>query len=336
MASRYPRAVQKPLGAQTEPRMTAHDTACVHTMVGYLATTDAMFSGGGYTGTESTYGIGGKWGADADRGLDGVVWQWQDRRYQADANGPDGNWHVISIETADNAPHSADDIAKWTDKQVSALVDLLAWECSLEAHQACPAGWTCRAGVMWRGIRVAIPPVLIPDSKPSRRGLAYHRLGVKHSQGPREGWWQPGGEVWSLSVGKACPGDRRIAQFKDEVIPAVQARLLGEDDEMPLDVTDKAWIKSTIDDALDPIRASLAALPKNNWAFPVTGITNSDGKELTTEAVLANTFKSAVIAAKGATAPATVSLTPEQVEDIQRTLATAVAAVLERVTLHVE
>ena len=58
----------------------------------------------GYQGTESHFGVGGRWGGDAKAGLDGTVWQWQDLLYTADAN-LDGAWDVISIETADNAAH---------------------------------------------------------------------------------------------------------------------------------------------------------------------------------------------------------------------------------------
>ena len=37
----YPRAEHRPLGTQTEPRMTGHDVVCLHTMVGFLASTAA-------------------------------------------------------------------------------------------------------------------------------------------------------------------------------------------------------------------------------------------------------------------------------------------------------
>ena len=39
----YPAAVHKPLGPQTEPRMTGHDIVCLHTMAGYLSSTDRYF-----------------------------------------------------------------------------------------------------------------------------------------------------------------------------------------------------------------------------------------------------------------------------------------------------
>jgi hypothetical protein len=230
MATRYPGATFKPLGRQSEPRMVAHDIVCAHTMVSSLAEADRYFrtlNGPGYDGTESHYGVGGAWRADVAAVLDGVVWQWQDRGHQADANGPDGNGRVISIETADNAPKRASDIAPWSDAQVEALVDLIVWECSPAAHEDCPAGWDCHQGMTWRGVRVAIPPVLIPDTKLGRRGLAVHRQGVRHSRGLDEpGFLATGGMRWSTSTGKECPGDERVRQFVEVVIPEVQRRIL--------------------------------------------------------------------------------------------------------------
>lgn len=210
---RYPNALYKPLGAQTEPVMRGHHVVCVHTMVGYLSSTDKYFrltNGLGYNGTESHYGVGGPWGGDGALQLDGTVWQWQDRGRQADAN-VDGGFTVISIETADNAPGLPQDITEWSAAQVDALVALIAWECSAAAHAECPAGWDCRDG---------IPAVLIPDTQPGRRGIGYHRQGI-------DPWRVSGGVRWSLSRGKACPGDRRIAQLTNVVIPRVQAALSG-------------------------------------------------------------------------------------------------------------
>lgn len=227
MASRYSGARWRPLASkQTQPRMTQHAIVCLHTMVGSLFGTDGMFKERGWGGTESHYGVGGKWGADAERDLDGEIYQWQDRAFTADANFQ-GNPRVISIETADNAPKQPRDVQSWTANQLDSIVDLVAWECSLEAHQDCPSSWTCHKGVMWEGVRVAIPPVLIPDTKSTRRGIGLHRQGVEPSAGVGKlaGYLIVGGERWSTSVGKECPTDRRVKQTKEIVIPRVQARL---------------------------------------------------------------------------------------------------------------
>lgn len=192
---------QKLLGVQTQPRMRQHDIICVHTMVGYLTSTYAMFKEHGFTGTESHVGIGGKWGPDQAADLDGVIWQFQDTDFTADAN-LEGSWHVLSIETADNAPVRPEQIMPWTGQQVLSLVDVIAAWC----------------------VEYAIPPVLIPDTKPGRRGLAYHYQGV----GPN---LVPGGEKWS-AAGHVCPGPARVKQFTEVVIPLVQAKLKPKEEDM--------------------------------------------------------------------------------------------------------
>jgi hypothetical protein len=180
-------------------------------MVGYLSSTDVMFKKDGYTGTESHFGVGGKWGGDKDRDLDGVVYQWQDTDFEADAN-LEGHWHVISIETADNAPKLPEDILAWTPKQVESIVNLIAELCE----------------------KYDIPAELIPDTKPSRRGLAYHAQGCTPNV-------VNGGEHWSLSAGKVCPGPARIRQFKNVIIPEVQRKLRITDPQELIDMqlTDK-------------------------------------------------------------------------------------------------
>jgi hypothetical protein len=179
--------------------MAQHDIVCLHTMVGNLTGTDRMFKANGWTGTESHFGIGGKWGD----GLDGVIYQWQDTDFQADAN-LEGSHRIISIETGDNAPRSPADIEPWTAKQLDAIVAVTTWACR----------------------KYDIPPVLIPDSKPSRRGIGYHRLGVP-------GFAVVGGEKWSLARGKECPGPQRIAQVP-QIVARVKAALAGEEDDMKL------------------------------------------------------------------------------------------------------
>lgn len=230
-AALYPAARWHPLGAQRQRRMTGHDIVCLHTMVGYLVSTDRYFrisNGPGFRGTESHYGVGGRWGPDLGGGLDGAVWQWQDRAYSADAN-LDGWRNVISIETADNGGPRVEDIPPWTDAQCEALARILAWESSPEAHAKCPPSWECR--------RDGIPLRLIPDTKPGRRGVGYHAQGV-----PGVGL-VPGGVAWSESRGKQCPTRRRITQIPDII---ARARVLRDgpaepvEDDMPLKVRMRA------------------------------------------------------------------------------------------------
>lgn len=188
MAPKYPHAQWRPLGPQTQPKMRAHDIICLHTMVGSLWGTDAYFKQSGYGGSESHFGVG----------HDGETLQWQDLDYSADAN-TNGNWHIVSIETADTGEGfpkwntTGDNVPPWTPKQISRLADLVAWLCR----------------------QYNIPCELIPDSKPSRRGIGFHRLGVP-------GYVVAGGELWSTARGKVCPGQRRINQIPDIVLRARQ------------------------------------------------------------------------------------------------------------------
>lgn len=217
MVTKYPHADWRPLGDQRQPVMSAHDIVCLHTMVGYLTSTDNMFKQNGYGGTESHFGIGGKWGGDIEKGYDGRIFQWQDLEHTADANFQ-GNHHVISIETADNAPQSANNLAAWTPKQVESIITLVAWLCK----------------------KYDIPPFLVHDSKAGRRGIAYHRQGIEHRDGVNShpGWLISGGERWSTSRGKMCPGDARIKQISSIIVPRVQDILNGDDPEMlPADFT---------------------------------------------------------------------------------------------------
>jgi hypothetical protein len=206
--AKYPGAVQRPLAkTMTQSKMSRYDAVVLHTMVGNLSSTDSMFHSGGYSGTESHFGVGGIWGGDADKDYDGEVFQWVDTDYRADAN-LEGNPRIISIETADNAPRLAKDIKPWTNRQIEAIVGIVAWAC--RTHD--------------------IPAVLMTDSKPGSRGIGYHRLGCTHSDGAgsHPGFRVSGGEVWSNAVGKECPGTARIEQIKTIIVPRVQAALRGE------------------------------------------------------------------------------------------------------------
>lgn len=199
---RYPRATWDPLATdQTEDRMKAHDIACLHTMVGTLAGTSAMFHQNGYGGTESHFGLGGS----------GDVLQWQDCDHEADANF-NGNYRVISMETADHGPEFSpwvdSNVPPWTAVQVDEIVRWLVWVTAAETHAGCPTTWTCH--------REGIPRELVQDSRPGLRGVAYHRQGI-------DPWRVSGGEVWSASTGKVCPGNARIDQLVRVVIPRVQA-----------------------------------------------------------------------------------------------------------------
>jgi hypothetical protein len=156
----------------------------LHTMVGSLRGSEAWFSGSGRP--YSHFGVG-------KRGLDGELWQWQDLRYRA-ASDLEGNPYSISFETEDDGPNEP--IPPWTEAQIKALVQTIAWLCR----------------------RYSIPAVLLNDSLPIPDGVSYHRLGINP-------WRVPGGLLYSSSPGKLCPADVRIAQIRTRIMPGVLAIL---------------------------------------------------------------------------------------------------------------
>lgn len=214
--ARMPGADYRPLSIHGGA-MTGHDIACIHTMVGSLWGTDAYFRSGV---ANSHFGTGG----------DGHLVQWLDTATESWAN-LDGNPNVITCENADMgpefAPWSGSDVPAFTPAQVEILARWLAWVCSPAAHADCPTSWTCHAQ--------GIPLELIPDDRPGRRGVGYHRHGI-------DNWRVTGGVLWSSHTGKVCPGDRRIAQ-----VPAVIARAisLSEEDDMPTadEIAEAVWAK---------------------------------------------------------------------------------------------
>jgi hypothetical protein len=227
MPTVYPQAEFDPLGKQTERRMASHDIVCLLTMAASFDGTDRGFHENGYGGLESHFGVAG----------DGRLKQWQDLDFEADANF-DGNHRCISIETADRGEDfpkwTGSNVPPWTDAQIDVIVGLVGFLCDT----------------------FDIPKVLVESSKPGLRGIAYHRMGVPHSTGkpdaPGGPWHGPGCELWThpeKGRGKVCPGDNRIAQLKEIVIPRVQA---GEqEDDMPLNESDLDKIQEIVRSTLN-------------------------------------------------------------------------------------
>jgi hypothetical protein len=76
--------------------------------------------------------------------------------------------------------------------------------------------------------------MLVPDTKPGRRGIAYHRQGC-------DPYRVSGGDHWSEHYGKVCPGDARISQLINIIIPRVAAALAGHPEEDDVADTFIAW-----------------------------------------------------------------------------------------------
>lgn len=92
-----------------------------------------------------------------------------------------GNGSVVASEAEGGV---GDDVgAPWTPGQIEAQAFILAYLNETEG----------------------VPLDIMPDSRPGSRGYGWHRLGI-------DPWRVDGGEKWSSSRGKVCPGDARIAQ----------------------------------------------------------------------------------------------------------------------------
>lgn len=219
-------------------RMTRYDIVCIHTIVGYAPAHAAHFS----------------------TRADGFITQSRDTRYRAAAN-LEGNYRVISIENEDRGTafgnwdtHDGHQVPGFTQAQKEAIAKILVW--CYQTH--------------------GIPLHLAADSKPSSRGIAYHRQGCdgnfsSYAYGGRV----YGGELWSNSYGKVCPGDTRIWQLINEIIP--RARVLAglEDEDMAVeDVERMMWKGGPVAGSVaeDTLIARVRDLENMVWnGGPVTG-----------------------------------------------------------------
>lgn len=206
------------LGEHGSRPMARYDIVCVHTIVGFAPAHAAHFS----------------------VKADGTIFQSRDTRFQSAAN-LDGNHRVIAIENEDHGPRfgGTPRLPAWvplTPEQVEANAKILRW-----AHE-----------------EHGVPLQLCPDSRPSSRGLAYHRQGI---DGNFDGFRFPGrvagGELWTEHFGKVCPTDIRIAQLPDIL------RLAKGDDDMPLNDADKAWIKAQLEQAAEKAAREVMDEPMN-------------------------------------------------------------------------
>lgn len=230
---RMPGAIWQGEQAPVQPdgsrlRMQRYDVFCIHTIVGFAPAHAAHFSVKG----------------------DGDILQSRDTAFRSGAN-LDGNYRVVASENEDHGPA----FPEWTGSNVPALTDA-----QVKSNAEIAA---------WLHDTHGIPLQLCPDSRPTSRGLAYHRQGI-------DGNWDsfrfsgrvPGGETWTTSPGKVCPGDRRIAR-----LPEILALAQGDDD-MPFtekqltDIVENAVAKelASIKEQLDDLDTAHKALVRKLFA----------------------------------------------------------------------
>jgi hypothetical protein len=119
---------------------------------------------------------------------DGPAIQYIDLDVQCWASGA-GNGTMVAFESEGGMGTEAQVNAEpWTDNQ-------LTWAAKILRHLHDTEG---------------VPLEVMPDSLPTSRGFGTHRLGI-------DPWRVPGGEVWSSSYAKTCPGAAKHAQRAEVV-----------------------------------------------------------------------------------------------------------------------
>jgi hypothetical protein len=180
----------------TTKNMVAVDGVVVHTIVG-------LWSGGK--------------AAHATNDYLGTLRQHRDTDRQSAAN-LDGNPRWLAIENEDRGTA----YGNWNVNDGHAVPGFTDAQCEGNAR------W-----LAWVHHQHGVPLELVPDTKPGRRGIAYHRQGIDGNYaGYAYGGRVSGGVRFSSATGKVCPGDRRIYQLINIIIP--RARVLAglEEDDM--------------------------------------------------------------------------------------------------------
>ncbi len=117
-----PGVLWRPLSPDNDEPPISPRILVFHTMVGYLLGTESWFRRDGYSGTESTFGVGGEW----DGQYDGVAFQWQRIDRQADAQYA-ANGYANSVELSDGG----DPTRPLGARQLAALITLTATWCQV-------------------------------------------------------------------------------------------------------------------------------------------------------------------------------------------------------------
>lgn len=178
--------------------MTRYDVVCIHTIVGHDPAPAAHMSFGAY----------------------GEITQSRDTRFRSAAN-LNGNYRVIAFECED----MGEPFPSWSTSDGHAVPSFTPQQCESIAR-----------ALAWCHKTHGIPLVFVTDSRPTTRGVCFHRAGCDGNfAGYAFGGRTSGGELWSSVYGKVCPGDRRITQLRDTIIP--RARVLAGLQEDVVDLT---------------------------------------------------------------------------------------------------
>lgn len=126
--------------------------------------------------------------------LDGQIDQLLDTEVRCVASGVADAW-AIAVETEDNSAGHQHDIDALTPEALASYI------------------WLCRK---LRQIHPTIPARRCTAATgPGAYGYGYH------SQPMRERWGGSSHNPWTKHQGKTCPGDKKVRQYEDHIIPAV-------------------------------------------------------------------------------------------------------------------
>jgi len=259
----------RPLGNPTEePSIGIPRLLIWHTMVGYLKSTERMFLRNGFGGTESTFGLGGKWDGLE---LDGMLYQWQRLDRQADAQW-DANVFGNSIECSDGGnpdnPLTPKQIEKsiilgvlWCKETGNPAVEASAWNGRGFGYHSLFLQWnksrhSCPNPTRISQLRKEIwpeiahqlkggskPPVTGVESSvapkfPLKQGGYYGRGGTMNGVGLKTWQRQMRHRGWTITVdGVFGPQTEKVAEdFQKE-------KKLGVDGRIGLQTWNAAWLR---------------------------------------------------------------------------------------------
>jgi hypothetical protein len=119
------------------------------------------------------------------------------------------------------------------------------WKTSDDVPPMTPAQCETNAQIIaWVYEEKGIPIVRMPDSLPTSRGVAIHRLGCDGNYTDGYPGRVEGGEIWTKAFGKLCPAVRRINQTYEIIIPRARVIAgLDQEKDMPDSemIHDIAW-----------------------------------------------------------------------------------------------
>lgn len=207
--ARMPGAIWKPINKSRAARRKGRGI-CLHVAVSEATSLHGYFSGA----TSDSHFYVRK---------DGTIEQYVDTDLQAYANAA-GNSSLISVETQGGVRDA--DREPWTPQQVAALARIVRWSADTDGFPIQP----------------------MADSRPTSRGVGYHRLGCRP-------WVVAGGELWSSATGKICPGAGKIAQIPQVIAQAKNPTATTlpapvQEEDMPLNDADLNKIRAIVDSSV--------------------------------------------------------------------------------------